>query len=155
MSSGGKITKNIAWLMFDQVFILLLQFLVGIKIANYYGAELYGKYNYAVSLVAFSAILFELLNSRVIKKHYTEDNFNNVIFNVNFFRNSMAGIIIFIPVILKFTVGMDNLLFYMLLLICLDNILTTATYGIENFFEFKLESRRIVISNNKIGRAHV
>lgn len=148
MSSGGKITKNIAWLMFDQVFILLLQFLVGIKIANYYGAELYGKYNYAVSLVAFSAILFELLNSRVIKKHYTEDNFNNVIFNVNFFRNSMAGIIIFIPVILKFTVGMDNLLFYMLLLICLDNILTTATYGIENFFEFKLESRRIVISNN-------
>ena len=60
----------------------------------------------------------------------------------------MAGIIIFIPIILKFTVGMDNLLFYMLLLICLDNILTTATYGIENFFEFKLESRRIVISNN-------
>ena len=148
MSSGGKITKNIAWLMFDQVFILLLQFLVGIKIANYYGAELYGKYNYAVSLVAFSAILFELLNSRVIKKYYTEDNFNNVIFNVNFFRNSMAGIIIFIPIILKLTVGMDNLLFYMLLLICLDNILTTATYGIENFFEFKLESRRIVISNN-------
>ena len=41
MSSGGKITKNIAWLMFDQVFILLLQFLVGIKIANYYGAELF------------------------------------------------------------------------------------------------------------------
>lgn len=148
MSSGKKITKNIAWLMFDQLFILVLQFAVGIKIANYYGAELYGKYNYAVSLVAFSAIFFELLNSRVIKKHYTEDNFNNVVFNVNFFRNTMAGIIIFIPIILKLTVGMDNLLFYMLLLICLDNILTTATYGIENFFEFKLESKRIVISNN-------
>ncbi len=148
MSSGGKITKNIAWLIFDQVFILLLQFLVGIKIANYYGAELYGKYNYAVSLVAFSAIFFELLNSRVIKKYYTEENFTNVVFNVNLFRNTMAGIIIFIPIFLKFTLGMDNLLFYMLLLICLDNILTTATYGIENFFEFKLESRRIVISNN-------
>ena len=111
MSSGKKITKNIAWLMFDQLFILVLQFAVGIKIANYYGAELYGKYNYAVSLVAFSAIFFELLNSRVIKKHYTEDNFNNVVFNVNFFRNTMAGIIIFIPIILKLTVGMDNLLF--------------------------------------------
>lgn len=148
MSSGGKITKNIVWLMFDQVFILVLQFAVGIKIANYYGAELYGKYNYAVSLVAFSAIFFELLNSRVIKKYYTEENFNNIVFNVNFFRNTMAGIIIFIPLILKMTVGMDNLLFYMLLLICLDNIFTTATYGIENFFEFKLESRRIVISNN-------
>ncbi len=148
MSSGGKITKNIVWLMFDQVFILVLQFAVGIKIANYYGAELYGKYNYAVSLVAFSAIFFELLNSRVIKKHYTDDNFNNVVFNVNFFRNTMAGIIFFVPILLKLTVGMDNLLFYMLLLICLDNVLTTATYGIENFFEFKLESRRVVISNN-------
>jgi O-antigen/teichoic acid export membrane protein len=148
MSSGGKITKNIVWLMFDQVFILVLQFAVGIKIANYYGAELYGKYNYAVSLVAFSAIFFELLNSRIIKKHYTDDNFNNIVFNVNFFRNTMAGIIFFIPILLKLTVGMDNLLFYMLLLICLDNILTTATYGIENFFEFKLESRRVVISNN-------
>lgn len=148
MSSGGKITKNIVWLMFDQVFILILQFAVGIKIANYYGAELYGKYNYAVSLVAFSAIFFELLNSRVIKKHYTDDNFNNIVFNVNFFRNTMAGIIFFVPILLKLTVGMDNLLFSMLLLICLDNILTTATYGIENFFEFKLESRRVVISNN-------
>lgn len=148
MSSGGKITKNIVWLMFDQVFILVLQFAVGIKIANYYGAELYGKYNYAVSLVAFSAIFFELLNSRIIKKHYTDDNFNNIVFNVNFFRNTMAGIIFFIPILLKLTVGMDNLLFYMLLLICLDNVLTTATYGIENFFEFKLESRRVVISNN-------
>lgn len=148
MSSGGKITKNIVWLMFDQIFILVLQFAVGIKIANYYGAELYGKYNYAVSLVAFSSIFFELLNSRVIKKHYTDENFNNIVFNVNFFRNTMAGVIIFIPIILKLTIGMNSLLFYMLLLICLDNILTTATYGIENFFEFKLESRRIVISNN-------
>ena len=31
---------------------------------------------------------------------------------------------------------------------CLDNILSTTTFGIENFFEYKLESRRIVISNN-------
>lgn len=58
MSSGEKITKNIVWLIFDQVFILILQFAVGIKIANYYGAQLYGKYNYAISLVAFSSIFF-------------------------------------------------------------------------------------------------
>lgn len=148
MSSGGKITKNIVWLMFDQFFILFLQFVVGIKVANYYGAELYGKYNYAVSLVAFSSIFFEMLNSRVIKKYYTEENYNTVVFNINFFRNSVAGIIFFIPFLLKYFINIDNLLFYMLILICLDNVLTTATSGIENFFEFKLESRRIVISNN-------
>ena len=69
MSIGvKKITKNIGWLIFDQFFILFLQFIVGVKIANYYGAEVYGKYSYALSLVAFSGIFFELLNSRVIKK---------------------------------------------------------------------------------------
>lgn len=51
-----KVIQNIGWLMFDKFFILFLQFIVGVKVANYYGAELYGKYAYAISLVAFSEI---------------------------------------------------------------------------------------------------
>lgn len=149
MSIGiKKITKNIGWLIFDQFFILFLQFIVGVKIANYYGAEIYGKYSYALSLVAFSGIFFEILNSRVIKKYYTEENFNNIVYNITFFKNSIAIILFLVPIILKFFIGIDNTLFGLLIFICLDNVLTTTTFGIENFFEYKLESRRIVISNN-------
>lgn len=149
MSIGAKkITKNISWLIFDQFFILFLQFIVGVKIANYYGADIYGKYAYALSLVAFSGIFFEILNSRVVKKYYTEENFNEIVYNITFFKNSIAIILFLIPIILKFFIGIDNTLFWLLIFICLDNILTTATFGIENFFEYKLESRRIVISNN-------
>lgn len=149
-TSTEKVIKNIGWLMFDQVFILLLQFFVGIKIANFYGGELYGKYSYALSIVAFSGIFFELLNGRVIKKYYTNKNFNKVVYNVTFFKNTIAILLFNIPIIYKFFYKIDNTLFYLLLFICLDNILTTSTFGIENFFEFKLESRRIVVSNNVV-----
>ena len=143
-----RIINNILWLIFDKVFILLLQFFVGVKIANYYGATLFGQYSYAISLVAFSNIFFELINSRVLKKYYTKNNFNILVFNTNFFKNSIAIILFFIPIIYKFFYKIDNTLFYLLLLLCLDNILMTATSGIENFFEYKLEAKRIVISNN-------
>lgn len=143
-----KVIKNIGWLIFDQVFILLLQFFVGVKIANFYGGELYGKYSYALSIVAFSGIFFELLNGRVIKKYYTNENFNRVVYNVTFFKNTIAILLLIIPIIYKIFYGIDNILFYLLIFICLDNVLTTSTFGIENFFEFKLESGRIVVSNN-------
>lgn len=146
--STKKVIKNIGWLIFDQVFILLLQFFVGVKIANFYGGELYGKYSYALSIVAFSGIFFELLNGRVIKKYYTNENFNKIVYNVTFFKNTIAILLFSIPIIYKVFYKIDNSLFYLLLFICLDNILTTSTFGIENFFEFKLESRRIVVSNN-------
>ena len=145
-----KIIDNILWLVFDKIFILFLQFLVGVKIANYYGATLFGEYNYALSLVAFSSIFFELINSRVLKKYYTKDNFNLLVFNINFFKNSIAIFLFFIPIICRFFYKIDNTLFYLLILLCLDNILVTATSGIENFFEYKLEARRIVISNNLV-----
>lgn len=149
MSIGiKKITKNIGWLMFDQFFILFLQFIVGVKVANYYGADTYGKYAYAASLVGFSGIFFEILNSRVIKKYYTEENFTNIVYNITFFKNVIAIILFLVPIGLKIFIEIDNVLFLLLIFMCLDDILSTTTFGIENFFEYKLESRRIVISNN-------
>lgn len=53
----NKILKNIGWLIFDKIFILVLQFLVGVKIANHYGSLEYGKYSYAMSIIAFSPML--------------------------------------------------------------------------------------------------
>ena len=132
-----KIINNIGWFIFDRIIILLLQFFVGVKIANYYGATLFGQYSYAMSLVTFSNIFFELINSRVLKKYYTKNNFNILVFNTNFFKNSIAIILFFIPIVGRFFYKIDDTLFCLLLLLCLDNVLMTATSGIENFFEYK------------------
>ena len=106
---SNKVLKNICWLLFDKVFILLLQFLIGVKIANYYGSESFGMYNYAMSIVAFSSILFELLNDRVIKKFFKEYKFANIVYNVNIFRNFMALLILIFTIILGIILKLLNL----------------------------------------------
>ncbi len=153
----GKIIKNIGWLIFDRIFILVLQFFIGVKIANYYGsssygiysfAVSYGIYSFAVSIVAFSAIFFEILNSRVIKKYYDEENYHSVVYNVTFFRNMIAIVLFFFALVVGKFLNIDRTLYIILVLLCVDNILTTSTTGIENFFEYKLQARKIVVSNN-------
>lgn len=144
----GKILKNIGWLIFDRIFILVLQFFIGVKIANYYGSSSYGIYSFAVSIVAFSGIFFEILNSRVIKKYYDEENYHSIVYNVTFFRNSIAILLFIFSLIIGKILNIDKVLYIILVLLCLDNILITATTGIENYFEYKLQARKIVISNN-------
>lgn len=144
----NKILKNLIWLIFDKILILILQFFIGVKIANYYGSEIYGSYNYIITLISFSAIFFELINSRVVKKYYTEDNYDNIVFNVTFFRNSIAIVLFGFALLLKIVINIENTTYLVLLFLALDNILMTATMGIENFYEYKLESEKIVISNN-------
>ena len=146
----NKVLKNICWLFFDKVFILVLQFLIGVKIANYYGSESFGMYNYAMSIVAFSSILFELLNDRVIKKFFQEYKFNNIVYNVNIFRNFMALLILVFTIILGIILKLPQLFFFTLIFLCIDNFLITSTQGIELYFDYKLNSKNLVILNNLI-----
>lgn len=144
---NNRIVKNMGWLIVDKLLILLLQFFIGVKIANYYGAKIYGEYSYAMAIVAFSPILLEIMNTRVIKEFY-DDDFNKTVSVVTSFRNILA-IIIFLGAVLMYPIFKDNkLLYIMLLLLTFDNILLTMTMGIENYFEYKLLSKNIVFSNN-------
>ena len=146
----NKIFKNICWLFFDRIFILILQFFIGVKIANYYGSENFGMYNYAMSIVSFSSILFELLNDRVIKKFFKGNNFSNIVYNVNIFRNFMAIIVLTFTVIVGSIFKLSYLLYFTLILLCIDNLLVTSTQGIEIYFDYKLNSKNLVILNNMI-----
>ena len=146
----SKIIKNIKWLFFDKVFILILQFFIGVKIANYYGSESFGMYNYAMSIVSFSAILFELLNDRVIKKFFDESEYTNIVYNVNIFRNLMAFFVLGVVIVLGVILKIPHLFYYTLIFLCIDNVLVISTQGIETYFDYKLNSKRIVILNNII-----
>lgn len=146
----NKILKNIGWLLFDKIFILVLQFFIGIKVANYYGSESFGLYNYALSIIAFSSILFELLNDRIIKKFFEEYNFSNVIYNINIFRNCMAILILIFSIIIGKFLSISSLLYYTLIFLSIDNVLLTSTQGIEIYFDYKLNSKNLVILNNFI-----
>lgn len=143
----NKVITNIGWLVTDKFLILFLQFIVGVKVANYYGREIYGEYSYAMTIVVFSTIILEIMNPRVIKGFYDE-NFNKIVSVVTTFRNILA-IGIFLLTIITFPLFKENLSFYfMLVLLTFDNVLLTTTMGIENYFEYKLLSKNMVISNN-------
>ena len=69
--NGGNIKRvlsNTLWMLFDKVFILLLNLIVTVRIANYYGTLGYGTYQYAVSIVALFEILVSFVDARVVKK---------------------------------------------------------------------------------------
>lgn len=144
---SNKMVDNIGWLVIDKFLILFLQFFVGVKIANYYGGEIYGEYSYAMAIVAFSPIFLEIMNPRVIKEFY-DDFFNKTVSVVTTFRNILA-IVIFLLTILTYPMFKERILFYfMLILLTFDNVLLTMTMGIENYFEYRLLSKNVVISNN-------
>lgn len=144
----NKMFKNIIWLIFDKIFILILQFLVGVKIANYYGSLIYGKYSYAVSIIIFSSIITEVINTRIIKTYFYKYNFNIIVSVVSSFKEMVSTVILIIIIILKIFIPIDNEIYLLLILLSIDNILVASTIGMENYFEYKVDSKYIVISNN-------
>ena len=146
----NSILKNIFWIFFDKLFLAILQFFIGTKIANYYGSESFGIYNLAITIVAFSAIFFELLNERVIKKFFLNYKFYIIVYNINFFRNIVSIILFLLILIFGNYFIINKLFYYTLILLCFDNVLLTSTSGIEIYFNYKLNSKNIVILNNII-----
>lgn len=47
-----RILSNTAWMVFDKVFVLLINLLVTLKVANHYGSSDYGSYQYIVGIIA-------------------------------------------------------------------------------------------------------
>ena len=78
-SNKKNIFFNTIWMLFDKVFILLLNLFVTVKIANYYGKNDYGLYQYAISVVALFEILVTFVDGRVVKKRYSSDNDNEIV----------------------------------------------------------------------------
>lgn len=146
----NKILKNIGWLIFDKILILILQFLVGVKIANYYGSLKYGKYSYAMSIIAFSPMLIEIINTRVVKTYFYKYNFNIIVSAVSTFKNTISILILVIVIFSKIFFQIDDELYLLLIFLSLDNVFISSTIGIENYFEYRINSKDIVISNNII-----
>lgn len=145
----SKLLKNILWLLFDKVFILFLQFFVGVKIANYYGSEIYGNYTYAMSIIAFSPVFLEIINARVVKKYYDDNDIGIVIRSVTLLKKIVSVFIVIICIVISLFSSNKELLVFLIIL-SINNMFIVSTFGLENYFEFKLESKYVVIANNLI-----
>lgn len=144
-----KILKNILWIITDKLLFILLQFFIGVKIINYYGSEIYGEYSYARTIVAFSPLLLDIINLSVVKEYY-DKNFNKIVSVITTFKSLIAFGIIILNILMYPFFKDTPQLYVLILLLNIDNFLTSLTIGIENYFEFCLNSRNMTIANNII-----
>ena len=134
--------------MFDKVFILILNLVVTVRIANYYGTLGYGTYQYAVSVVALFEILVTFVDARVVKKRYSMEKPEELVWNATITRLlfsllSLAGGIIYL------LFSGENGGYYSIFLVLLVNaIIINLKFGMQNRYEYLLNSKKIIIAGN-------
>lgn len=135
-------------MVFDKVFMLLLNLFVLVKIANYYGALGYGSYQYAVSIVAVFEIVATFVDARVVKKKYSDVSPQLVVITATAGRVllSLAAVMAGIIFILCYDGGAEFSVMFVVLL--LNVVVSNAKFGMANRFEYLLKSKKIVIASD-------
>ncbi len=143
-----RIVSNIFWMLFDKLFILLLNLIVTVRIANYYGTLGYGTYQYAVNIVALFEILITFVDSRVVKKKYTSEAPGELVWNVSIARILFSGISIFGGLI-YLLVCRESVEYKALFIVLLFNtIIINLRFGMQNRYEYLLKSQKVIIASN-------
>lgn len=148
IKSNGNIVTNIFWLLVDKFSILIINLLVTLKVANHYGPSTYGTYEYALSIIAIITILNVLIDSRVVKKYYLTEKMASVYNVLRVFRTifSVISFMIGIVILMMMNKGQEFNFIYITLLI--NNVVISFSFPLESYFEYNLQSKKIVISTN-------
>ncbi len=149
--NGGtlkNILSNALWMLFDRLFILILNLVVTVKIANYYGTTDYGIYQYAVSVIAIFEILLTFVDGRVIKKRYTSINPQELVWTATLIRIIFAIGVLLSGGIYLLLCGESyeyNVIFFVLLI---NSVIINLRFGMQNRYEYLLKSKKIIIAGN-------
>ena len=136
-----RIFFNTLWMLFDRVFILVLKLVVIVKIANYYGPQEYGMYQYAVSVVAIFEMCVTFVDGRVVKKKYENNAPENLVWNATLSRMLFSVLALLIGTIYLLLSGENaeyNLIFIILLLNSIPSSITSLNIDITHFDPFPL-----------------
>ena len=143
-----KILSNTMWMLFDKFFILALNLVVTVKIANYYGSTDYGVYEYAVSVVAIFEILVTFVDGRVIKKRYVSEDAGKLVWTATITRLLFAFVSLIggcVYLLLNDNNYDYKLIFFILLI---NAIVFNLRFGMQNRYEYLLKSKKVIIASN-------
>lgn len=131
---------------FDKMFMLALNLLVTVKIANYFGASEYGSYQYAVSVIAILEIIVAFVDGRVVKIRYNSENQDNIVFNATICRVIFSVISAVIGFVFIVASRQDGQFISMFSILLFNAILTNLSFGMVNRFQYHLKSKNTVIA---------
>jgi len=143
-----KIFTNVIWMLFDKILILVLNLVVTVKVANYYGTLGYGTYQYAVSVVAIFEILVTVVDSRVVKKSYADNNSCDVVWTATIARIVLSGISLFVGLIYIIFNNEGNEYNSIFVILLINAIVINLKFGMQNRYEYLLNSRKVIIASN-------
>ncbi len=143
-----RIISNMLWLLFDKVFILLLNLLVTVRIANYYGALGYGTYQYAVSVVAIFEVFVAFVDARVVKKRYLTEKAEEVVWNATLIRMFFSVLSLIGGIIYLFVSGENENFAKIFILLLANTIIINLRFGMQNRYEYLLKSKRVIFASN-------
>lgn len=140
--------RNIFWLFVDKILFILLNFLLLIKIANYYGKFDFGLYQYAFNVNLILSFLIRCIDGNVVKKYLSVKDESNVFFHASFLRIILSIFSFGIGLIFLSFINKGNTFNYLYFLILLNTLIDNISFGVMIFFEYKLQSKKFVVSSN-------
>ncbi|NLR92658.1 oligosaccharide flippase family protein [Flammeovirga agarivorans] len=145
-----NVLSNIFWIFFDKAFILLLKFLVGVKIANHYGADTFGHYQYIASIVGFSPLLYEIINERIVQKFFSSnsESHQTIINSVTIGRFILSSIALIAAFIYCWILKSETETIWIFFWLIINNTFINLFFGIQSFYENRLKARKIVVPVN-------
>lgn len=150
-NKGGslkRILTNTGWMLFDKVFILILNLVVTVRIANYYGTLGYGTYQYAVSVVALFEVLVTFVDARVVKKRYATENPEELVWNATITRMLFSVVSLLCGVIYLLFSGEKGDYYAIFLVLLVNAIIINLRFGMQNRYEYLLESKKVIVASN-------
>lgn len=143
-----KILANTGWMVFDKVFILILNLVVTVRIANYYGTLGYGTYQYAVSVVALFEVFVTFVDARVVKKRYTSENPEELVWNATITRLLFSVVSLIGGIIYLLFSGEKGDYYAIFLMLLVNVIIINLRFGMQNRYEYLLKSKKVIIAGN-------
>lgn len=142
------IFKNVAWLIFDKLFMLGMNMVVIFVIANFYGPEKYGLFQYAVNIVLMLEIIVQLVDGRVVKKQYFREDHDQIVFNITAAKVLLSSAVLIIGIVIMLLSDRKGVFSALLFILMVDSIIKNFRFGMENRFEYFLQSKRVVLASN-------
>ncbi len=149
--SKKKLISNILWLVYNKAFMMLVSFFVTVRVVNHYGSAEYGEYAYAGSVVALLEVINTLVEVRVVKKCYADFSREFVVWNATVARIITSTVALVMGVAFMLIYQGSAMLNLMLLVLMLNSIIASLRFGMETHFEYCLNSKRMVISQNIVS----
>ena len=144
----SKNAKNASWIISEQIFHMIISFVIGIFTARYLGPANYGILNYTASFVAFVASIVTLgMDGVVIKKMIASpDREGEYLGSCIVFRIISAVLSSISIMILVYILNIDETLKLWLTALQSIQLLFQAGYIFDSWFQRHLKSRFVSIA---------